>query len=57
MSVHQMMTLYVAIEMGTAARALMVWQEAEEELITLICVQQVFLADVQCGAIVDGILN
>lgn len=57
MSVHQMMTHYVAIEMGTAARALMVWQEAEEELITLICVQQVFLADVQCGAIVDGILN
>lgn len=52
-----MMTHYVAIEMGTAARALMVWQEAEEELITLICVQQVFLADVQCGAIVDGILN
>lgn len=43
MSVHQM-TRYVAIEMGTAARALTVWQEAGEELITLICVQQVFLA-------------
>lgn len=43
MSVHQM-TRYVAIEMGIAARALTVWQEAGEELITLICVQQVFHA-------------
>lgn len=38
------MTRYVAIEMGIAARALTVWQEAGEEPITLICVQQVFLA-------------
>lgn len=38
------MTRYVAIEMGIAARALTVWQEAGEELITLICVQQVLLA-------------
>lgn len=38
------MTRDVAIEMGTAARALIVWLEAEEELIRLICVQQVFLA-------------
>lgn len=38
------MTRYVAIEMGIAGRTLTVWQEAGEELITHICVQQVFLA-------------
>lgn len=37
------MTHYVAIEMGIAGRALTLWQEAGEELITQMCVQQVFL--------------
>lgn len=41
---------------GAAARALTVWQEAEEEQIALICVQQVHLADVHREHVVDAIL-